>query len=183
MRSIPGAPPPCGGAYRARGRVELRNIFWVDPIERVMHGIPASIVYVPLEHGEIDHPSESRQIGISQLQALTEFTAHFMEASGNDSGLVSYQDAEVDQQDRAMIMAAMHPACQRHLLTTIFRAERFAGVYPKHAVASVQNWWTILAWKPRFSKAGGVTRLASRAQRRPLLACGTNSRLPGESAV
>jgi hypothetical protein len=31
------------------------------------------------------------------LQALTEFTAHFVEASGNDSGLVGYQDAEADE--------------------------------------------------------------------------------------
>ena len=29
-----------------------------------MHGIPASLVYVPLDHGEIDHASESQQIGI-----------------------------------------------------------------------------------------------------------------------
>lgn len=64
MRSIPGAPPPCGGAHRARGRVELRNTFWVDYTEGMMHGIPASLVYVPLDHGEIDHASESQQIGI-----------------------------------------------------------------------------------------------------------------------
>src|SRR5262249_6087521 len=46
--------------------------------------------------------------------------------------------AEINEQDWAMVTAAMCPAGQRHRLATMFEAELSAGMCPKHARASLR---------------------------------------------
>src|SRR4051794_4763474 len=55
------------GTTVCRIRRQLFEILIVDRGEWVVRGIPAPILFVPLKHGEINHPEELQDIRIEQF--------------------------------------------------------------------------------------------------------------------
>src|SRR5882724_1015068 len=61
----------------------------------MVFGLPTSLIGVPLEHREVDHPGEGQQLWGGQLEASTDLASYPIEAGRDDRRLVGHQDQQV----------------------------------------------------------------------------------------
>ena len=64
--------------------VELWPILFVEAAERVVRRVPALVLLVPLEEGEIDDPAIGEHVRIGQPMPLTQLLAKSRESLGDD---------------------------------------------------------------------------------------------------